>query len=865
MSLLRTLAASLAAAHAVVGLAPPQSADANLISRRAEGSSVNMVYWSQVVGGHYELSKLNANDITHLMYAFAKVQDDGTVELQQPWTDVGSSKKTDIVSGRWKEIFEFKKKNPHVKTLMSIGGWRGSDDKTFSNAASTVESRKRFADSATQLMIDGGFDGIDFDWEFPTLADKESYTELVLATRKKLDELGAVHNYHFLLTAAISALISKQAAIDFEKLTTVMDYWYLMAYDYAGAWLPLAQYPAHLFQSTSNPKATSAIVDTDSTIKSMLSRKVAPEKIVLGIPTYAYVYKNAEFGGEWNMTHGTKYRSVRDITYDKLKVDCDMQVAQCRGIDKEANELLTFDTAATVQRKVQYVKEKKLAGTFFWTFNQDFDGPNSLYSTASKALGGLDRSKALLEYPLSSYSNIRGDSKPKEPLTMSSISVSSTTPSTSESSTTSPASTESAVSSSASSGSPVTSFSNTTTTLGASSSSSDSSVAPSSSDKSDASSSSDNSVAPTSTSSASSDSSSSIPENNTARPRIVCAAGERCGHVENEMTPVFDAYGMVIKHVIALMVVVDAGCQNAAVCNGTAEASTKTLTEFAYAKLCPATETPTPATTVTVDASAAAKPVPITKEGRVANLCATEMGCRPTAVPVPEREGGSRGSGASGAGAGGSEAGGSGSPAPGRGSDAGRSGSEAGHSADEYSSAPGRSGSESGRLSAEGSSAPAASGSEAGVSDGASYGAPGGVSVGAKGSAGVKVSAVTSARVSYGASPESDASAAALAPSPECGTVPPSARKAGGVPAGSRVSEGVYSDNKGYRPGAVVSDKTGYKASPVASQRISAPLASASTGFPLSGNKTVPVMSGTGRQLGGSMWALLPAVAVLVL
>lgn len=814
MSLLRTFAASLAAAQAVVGLAPPQSADARLISRRAEGSSVNMVYWSQVKGGHYDLSKLNANDITHLMYAFAKVHPDGSVKLQQPDVDVGSLKKIDTVGGRWREIFEFKQKNPHVKTLISIGGWTNNETEKeyFPKAASTAESRQRFADSATQLMMDGGFDGIDLDWEYPEPEkdEKKPYSDLVLATRKKLDELGSLHHYHFLLTAAISASTWRQTAIDFEKLSPVMDYWYLMAYDYAWARQKTVYYPANLFPSTSNPKTTESGVNTDATVKSMLSRNVPPEKIVMGIPAYAKHYKNVELGGSMSVINHQEPPSVRSLNYNGLQVACDEEVAQCTGINKETKELFIFDTALTVDLKVQYVKEKSLAGTFFWTFNQDFDGPNSLVSTASRALGGLDRSKALLEYPLSRYSNIRRDSKLEKPETTSSASTSSTTSSASESSTTSPASTDSSVSGTASSGFPVMSFSNMTNSLTASSSSSGTSVAPSSSDSAASSSSS----APSSSDSASLDIFSSDPEGSKGKPRILCAAGEQCDQIEEEMTPTFDSDGLVIQYVLAVMVVVDAGCRDAAVCTGKTEASTKTLTEVAYTTLCGAEETPTVATTVTVDAQAAAKPVPITKDGRVANLCAKEMGCQPTAVPVPERK--------------------------------------------EGSPASGRSGSGPGRSANEGSSTSEASVSEAGVSNG--------VSGAAKGSADVKVSADMSARVSYGASAGSEASAdapaAALAPSQKCGTVPPSESKAG-VPAGPGVSE-----NTGYKVGAVVSAKTGFKAGAGAgdvSQRISAPLVLASNGSPMSGNKTIPALSGTGRQLAGSMWALLPAVAVLVL
>ena len=50
--------------------------------------------------------------------------------------------------------------------LVSIGGW-GADH--FSEAAFTEQSRARFTDSAVRLMREHRLDGIDIDWEYPTL------------------------------------------------------------------------------------------------------------------------------------------------------------------------------------------------------------------------------------------------------------------------------------------------------------------------------------------------------------------------------------------------------------------------------------------------------------------------------------------------------------------------------------------------------------------------------------------------------------------------------------------------------------------------------------------------------------------------
>ena len=52
-------------------------------------------------------------------------------------------------------------KNPHLKTLLSVGGWTWST--RFSDAALTSQSRIKFARSVANLMHDHDFDAIDTD------------------------------------------------------------------------------------------------------------------------------------------------------------------------------------------------------------------------------------------------------------------------------------------------------------------------------------------------------------------------------------------------------------------------------------------------------------------------------------------------------------------------------------------------------------------------------------------------------------------------------------------------------------------------------------------------------------------------------
>ena len=133
----------------------------------------------------------------HINYAFANVSDGGECILYDSYAAIdkfypGDSWDTGALRGNFNQLRLLKEAHPHLKTLISIGGWTLSSK--FPEVAATAAGREKFARSCVEFMLAYGFDGIDVDWEYPvsggltdgTPEDKEKYQKE--ATQEQLEK-----------------------------------------------------------------------------------------------------------------------------------------------------------------------------------------------------------------------------------------------------------------------------------------------------------------------------------------------------------------------------------------------------------------------------------------------------------------------------------------------------------------------------------------------------------------------------------------------------------------------------------------------------------------------------------------------------
>ncbi|KAL8722781.1 MAG: hypothetical protein Q9225_000792 [Loekoesia sp. 1 TL-2023] len=389
------------------------------------------VNWA-IYARNHQPQDLPAENLTHVLYAFANVRPEtGEVYLTDTWSDTDKHYPSDSwndtgnnVYGCIKQLYLLKKKHRHLKVLLSIGGWTYSSN--FANPASTHAGRSTFAKSALRLVKDLGLDGLDIDWEYPKNdSEAQNYVHLLAETRKELDAASHHHDHHhhhhdhhdkFLLTVACPAGAENYEKLHLGSMDRYLDFWNLMAYDYAGSWDSRAGHQANLYHSHDNPSSTP--FSTTKALKYYTTHGVHHSKLVLGMPLYgrAFTATNGpghSFSGtgEGSWEHGVWDYKV--LPKEGAKEYVDKKTGASWSYDEGKRAMVSYDNLEMAREKVGFVKEWGLGGGMWWESSADRKGERSLIGTVVHGLKHMDKSTNRLEYPESKYDNLR-DGMPGE-------------------------------------------------------------------------------------------------------------------------------------------------------------------------------------------------------------------------------------------------------------------------------------------------------------------------------------------------------------------------------------------------------------------------------------------------------------------
>ena len=258
--------------------------------------------------------------------------------------------------------------------MVALGGWGGCE--TCSTVFASDEGREAFAKSTVEIFKRFDLDGLDLDWEYPTVEgfpghpygpqDKPNFTALVKTLRKHFG------NQYELSFAAGGYTEFLEKAVDWKAIMPLMDRVNLMSYDLVNGYSKTTGHHTGLFSSDRQ------VESTDRGVKFLLDLGIEPKKIVIGAAFYARVWQDVAPTNNGLFQAGKFKQSVNYKEYptyfsaeNGFKLLRDEVSRADYFYSEDLKEFATIDSKQSVADKVHYAEHHKLGGIMFWQLTGD--------------------------------------------------------------------------------------------------------------------------------------------------------------------------------------------------------------------------------------------------------------------------------------------------------------------------------------------------------------------------------------------------------------------------------------------------------------------------------------------------------------
>ncbi|KAM7196715.1 putative glycosyl hydrolases family 18 protein [Naviculisporaceae sp. PSN 640] len=319
--------------------------------------------------------QIPAGALTHAYFSFAFVTSGDFKVVPMPGMD----------PKLFSDFTAIKSRNSGLKTVIAIGGWTHNDpgpyQMVFSDMVSTAANRRLFIGNLFSFMRKYGFDGADFDWEYPGAPDRGGRPDDGKNFRqflKELDEANRQQPYKYVISFTIPTSYWYLRHFDLD-LWDYVDFVNVMSYDLHGVW------------DSSNPigpniYAHSNLTEIQDAVNLLWRNKVPANKVNLGLGFYgrSFTLTNPQCNkpgcgfrggadpGPCSANSGTlTYREIQDIIERHKLTPVHDKVAAVKYITWNQNQWVSYDDADTFKQKIEWANNEGLAGLLIWAIDQD--------------------------------------------------------------------------------------------------------------------------------------------------------------------------------------------------------------------------------------------------------------------------------------------------------------------------------------------------------------------------------------------------------------------------------------------------------------------------------------------------------------
>lgn len=170
------------------------------------------------------------------------------------------------------------------RVLVAVGGATVAGA-TFSALAKSEEARSRFSEALARFVLDGGYDGVDLDWEFPAQSERGLHLGFVRAVRARLEAAFAARRpgQRPLVFIGVTAGAHLES-YDFRGLSSEVDGFVQFGYDFRNPALGPWAHVSKLWPDGATKPIEASVRGTATEI---VSRGAPREKLIIGLPFYA--------------------------------------------------------------------------------------------------------------------------------------------------------------------------------------------------------------------------------------------------------------------------------------------------------------------------------------------------------------------------------------------------------------------------------------------------------------------------------------------------------------------------------------------------------------------------------------------------